>query len=899
MRRDYSNSEVADLADAIDKFLSVSPDASIIIPLFSLAFRGLLTMHFNATGKEPLCIFYCESSKVSVCLSNRVSADERAAMKYFLSVSSSFDKGLCIDICRQLNSKSFWISPEDEESVWLLNEYYDVYENVRRRFIGSQKDEFNDFAFFMHDVTCREEGEDIYIPFASERMLSVIYYDIYHYGRVSADCCYRRALAYCWYQELNFPLYEEVVDQFRPQMLYRDQSQWFDKDRYGVILCELPDNDYLAEYLVDKLLSVKYDRAYILVPASFLAGKENLALRKRLSESGRLSEVLSLPDLGIGDYALIMLDDNEMQVTSFVDAHGMYWMNKDPGKSQWENLDDLLEILNMRFPELDDWEEQYINFPSPEFRNNGYILNPKYYIKHKLSYEGDGECEYVKLGDLLSLCFSSKLSDGETVYCNYNLAPANEFAKASFRRVTPSVSMVIMDESELPVVDKDCLVCYFDVSAGINGNRVLYWQVNNSRSLYIDVFSATHCFTVDTKRVDPDYLIHQLYRPETYLQIRQKSTLSFFSLEGIDNYPLKDILIPLPKAKSRKESLAIQKQIYERKKKIFACQDDVVTDLPAKVEEKTSLSPIAIDKNRNITFVDYNWSFRLPTKMFALYVFLMRTSVDERGNRIDITHKNIADYHYEIGRIYYAVKIKLNDYRNSLPDTFSEEYESNVKNIQDNAFSELINKTNKKIEEKLKGIVSDEIIEKYLIPSGANKSRNVVFDAEITVDSGFPKDFFSESNCCYPDSHYPEEAVLRHGVTAGGLKYEYEPTAQKENPLREKDRKYYELIVRNDVDLFEISQNLGESHRIIVDNEDVRKLFRCKIPHAYDGTGTYTPIKIGSGAFARNVECVKLYNPDKEQYLIAGIRSLSYEKRGWNEFAVFEFSQIYEKKLNI
>lgn len=489
--------------------------------------------------------------------------------------------------------------------------------------------------------------------------------------------------------------------------------------------------------------------------------------------------------MGLGDYALITLDDNEMQVTSFVDAHGMYSMNKDQGKCQWENLDDLLEIL--KECQLDDWEEKYINFPSPEFRNNGYILNPKYYIKHKLSYEGDGECEYVKLGDLLSLCFSSKQSDGETVYCNYNLAPANEFTKASFRRVTPSVFMLIVDESELPVVDKDCLVCYFDVSAGINGNRVLYWQVNNSRSLYIDVLSttcATHCFTVDTKRVDPDYLIHQLYRPETYLQIRQKSTLSFFSLEGIDNYPLEDILIPLPKAKSRKESLAIQKQIYVRKKKIFACQDDVVTDLPAKVEEKTSLSPIAIDKNRNITFVDYNWSFRLPTKMFALYVFLMRTSVDERGNRIDITHKNIVDYHYEIGRIYYAVKIKLNDYRNSLPDTFSEEYESNVKNIQDNAFSELINKTNKEFEKNLKGIVSKEIIERYQIPSGANKSRNVVFDAEITVDSGFPKDFFSESNCCYPNSHYSEEELINLDVT--------------EDSIRKIVGKDYKLIVQDD-----------------------------------------------------------------------------------------------------
>lgn len=877
MRRDYSNSEVADLADAIDKFLSVSPDASIIIPLFSLAFRGLLTMHFNATGKEPLCIFYCESSKVSVCLSDRVSADERAAMKYFLSVSSSFDKGLCIDICRQLNSKSCWINPEDEESVWLLNEYYDVYENVRRRFIGSQEDEFNDFAFFMHDVTCREEGEDIYIPFASERMLSVIYYDFYHYGRVSADCCYLRALAYCWYQEPNFPLNEEVVDQFRPQMLYRDQSQWFDKDRYGVILCELPDNGYLAEYLVDKLLSVKYDRAYILVPASFLAGKENLALRKRLSESGRLSEVLSLPDLGIGDYALISLDDNEMQVTTFIDAHGMYLMNKDLGKSQWENLDDLLEILKEWLPELDDWEEQYIHFPSPEFRNNGYILNPKYYIKHKLSYEGDGECEYVKLGDLISSYEGVTGCSGEMVLrCNYNLAPDNEFVKPEFRKIA--------SDDSTKVVDKDCLVCCYDESMGFNANRLFYWHVDNAYKLSADKYANTAAFVVDTDRVDPDYLIHQLYRKEIYLQIRQRETFSGIYLGWLNLCsPLEDILIPLPKAKSRKESLAMQKQIYERKKKIFACLDDAVTDLPAKVEEKTGLSPIVIGKDRNIMFVDYNKKFRLETKMFALYVFLMRTSVDERGNRIDITHKNIADYHYEIGRVYYAVKRKLNDYRKSLPDTFSEEYESNVKNIQDNAFSELINKTNKKIEEKLKGIVSDEIIEKYLIPSGANKSRNVVFDAEITVDSGFPKDFFSESNCCYPNSHYPEVELINLDVT--------------EDSIRKMVGKVYTLMVQDDDDLLEIRQNPDESHKILVKNTDVRELFCCRRKMDYDGNAVYTPLD-GSGAFSqKKVKYVKLYNPDSKHYLCLEIKALSYEKRDWEEYAVFRFEKVCDTNL--
>ena len=269
--------------------------------------------------------------------------------------------------------------------------------------------------------------------------------------------------------------------------------------------------------------------------------------------------------------------------------------------------------------------------------------------------------------------------------------------------------------------------------------------------------------------------------------------------------------------------------------------------------------------------------------MFALYVFLMRTSVDERGNRIGITHKNIADYHYEIGRIYYAVKIKLNDYRNSLPDTFSEEYESNVKNIQDNAFSELINKTNKKIEEKLKGIVSDEIIEKYQIPSGANKSRNVVFDAEITVDSGFPKDFFSESNCCYPNSHYSEEELINLDVT--------------EDSIRKIVGKDYKLLVQDDDDLLEISQNLGKSHKIIVKNTDVRELFSCRRAMDYDGKDVFTPSRDGSGAFARKVKYVKLYNPGSKHYLYLEIKDLSYEKRDWKEFAVFRFAKLCDTNL--
>lgn len=891
MGKDCIKSEIADLANTIDKFLSISPDAPITIPLFSLSCRNLLDIHSDATGSEPSCVFYCDSVKVSVCLSRNVSEEEREAVKYFLSTSSSFEKELCIDICRQLLAIGIDnMDPGSDIMFRYLNQLHDLYIRIYNQFYLEGKDGKNDLADFLYSGITR--GQKVYVPFASDRML--------RFGSamnefVTADYCSRRSMAFDMYRPDNFPLLEQTVTSHRPQLLCRDRSQWFDRDEYDTILCELPENDYQAEYLVDKLLSVKYDRAFILVPATFLAGEKNLALRKKLSESGRLSEVLSLPDMGIGDYALITLDDNEMQVTSFVDAHGMYSMNKDQGKDDRENLEVLLEVLQFSLPELEDWQEQYIDFPSPEFRNNGYILNPKYYIRHTLSYEGEGEYEEVKLGDLLTPDPPTKEADGNIVYCNYGLAPANEFAKANYRRF----SHLDASDEVSPVVDRDCLVCYFNGPEDFRGCRMLYWKANNPQSLYFDGFEWADGFVVDTERVDPDYLIHQLYRPETYLQIRQTRTLSYGYLGDWENcHPLEDIRIPLPKAKSRKDSLAIQKQIYERKKKIFACIDDTVTDLPDKVEVKTGLSPIVIDKNRNITFVDYNRSFQLPTKMFALYVFLMRTSVDERGNRIDITHKNIVDYHYEIGRIYYAVKRKLNDYRKILPSSFWEEYKINVKNIQDNAFSELINKTNKEIEKNLKGIVSDEIIEKYKIPSGVNKSRNVIFDAEISVDSGFPKDFFSESDCCCPDSHYPEEAVLRHGVTAGGQKYEYEPTAQKENPLREKDRKYYELIVRNDVDLFEISQNPGESHRIIVDNEDVRKLFRCKIPHAYDGTGTYTPIKIGSGAFARNVEVVKLYNPDREQYLIAGIRSLSYEKRGWNEFAVFEFSQILEKKLN-
>lgn len=884
MRRGYSNSEVADLVDTIDKFLSESPDASIIIPLFSLAFRGLLTMHFNATGKEPLCIFYCESSKVSVCLSNRVSADERAAVKYFLSASSSFNKELCIEICRKLSTMSCFVGPEDYGISWYSTECYYVYYSIYSRFFSSQKDAFEDFAFFMRKITCFE-GENVYIPFASERLLSVIYDDIYYYGSVSADWCNHRAMAYCWYQKSNYPLDEEVVEQFRPNMQYRDLSQWFDRAPYGVILCELPDNDYQAEYLVDKLLSVKYDRAYILVPASFLAGEENLALRKRLSESGRISEVLSLPDFGKGDYALIRLDDNVMQVTRFIDVHGMYMFDKDEGKDEYENLEILIEALLCPFGlNTDGWEEQYIDFPSPEFRNNGYILNPKYHIKHTLSYEGDGECEYVKLGDLISSYEGVTGCSGEMVLrCNYNLAPDNEFVKPEFRKIA--------SDDSTKVVDKDCLVCCYDKSMGFNANRLFYWHVDNAYKLSADKYDDTETFVVDTDRVDPDYLIHQLYRKETYLQIRQRITFSGIYLGWLNLCsPLKDILIPLPKAKSRKESLAIQKQIYERKKKIFSCLDDAVTDLPTKGEEKTSLSPIAIDKNRIITFVDYNTSFRLPTKMFALYVFLMRTSVDERGIRIDITHKNIADYHYEIGRIYYAVKIKLNDYRKSLPDTFSEEYESNVKNIQDNAFSELINKTNKKIEEKLKGIVSDEIIEKYQIPSGANKSRNVVFDAEITVDSGFPKDFFSESNCCYPNSHYSEEELIKLDEPVDAL-------ADESMAQSEKVGKYYQVIVSDDEDLLEICQNLGESHRIVVENTDIRQLFTCKKTTTSDGKVVFTPLPGRSGALTPKVKYVKLYNPDSKHYLYLEIRDLSYENRDWKEYAVFRFEKVCDTNL--
>lgn len=873
----------AELGNAIDDFLAECPDAAVIIPLFSLACRNLLEIHSNKANTESLRVIFTNSSNEFVCLSDAVSDEEREAVDYFISMSHLLDVDRCVEICKKLSTIRL-----DYDPIHKLNDrHFDqalrsLYLRLYDKFKGTKRIPLY-FSDFLNHIMHLEWDTEVYVPFASERLLKL---GVVDNGFVTADFCSARDFAFNMYRMDNYALhYGGKLSVSRPKMYFRHISHWFDKDEYDTILCELPDNRNLAEYLVGKLICVKYDRAYILVPSSFLASEKNSDLRKKLSESGKLSEVLSLPDMGLGDYALITLDDNEMQVTSFVDAHGMYLMNKDQGKSQGENLDDLLEILDMRFPELDDWEEQYINFPSSEFRNNGYILNPKYYIKHKLSYEGDGECEYVKLGDLLSPCWSTKQSDGEIVYCNYDLAPANEFAKASFRRVTPSVVMdEDMDESELPVVDKDCLVCYFEVSAGFNGNRVLYWQVNNSRSLFIDEFDGADVFTVDTKRVDPNYLIHQLYRPETYLQIRQASTLSFVSLEDTDNYhPLEDIQIPLPKAKSRKESLAIQKQIYERKKKIFACLDDAVTDLPDNVEVKTSLSPIVIDKNRNIKFIDYNRTVPLQAKMFALYVFLMRTSVDERGNRIGITHKNIADYHYEIGRIYYAVKRKLNDYRKSLPESFGEEYKSNVKNIQDNAFSELINKTNKEIEKYLKGAVPDEIIEKYQIPSGANRSRNVVFDAEITVDSGFPKDFFSESNYCYPNSHYSEEELINLDVT--------------EDSIRKIVGKDYKLIVQDDDDLLEISQNLDESHKILVKNTDVRELFCCRRAMDYDGKDVFTPSRDGSGAFARKVKYVKLYNPDSKHYLYLEIKDLSYEKRDWKEFAVFRFAKLCDTNL--
>lgn len=811
IRKGNSSKRILERVSAIEKFMAVCPSCPIIIPLFSLACRQMLEIHNDPKDVVSASAIFCNSDKESVHFSSEVSIEEKDLVRKFMSMSSLFNGDSGMELCKVL-------CKIHKSEVRSNSKLCDLYKKIYNKFYIFD-DENELYSRFLYKIVKVNKVTNVYIPYANSRIIRIG-------GQHAADL----TAEYEDIRTMAFEMYEDFMSFLRSGRICRSCSEWFDKDNYDIILCELPDNMYQVEFLIDKLLSVNYEWTYIVVPASFLGSDDYTELRKRLFNSGRLSGVDTIPDFNIGEYAVISLSCSPRDVIVFSDIHGYYLVNKDETCSDLQNIEDIIDIFTNSNPnpEVGDWRVDWrVNDKDKtgEFQTNGYILNPKYYINPKPQYEGTGKPDYKKLSDILEpilyhrhIACAEIDKDDIILKSSFNLAPANEYDDARFQRIADRYGYV---------TDKDCLLNYFVDAKGDYNNKFIYWTSQKGVKLCVDNAAV---YIVKTDIVDPNYLIHQLYRKETYLQVRQKSTISNLQFGMLTNYAYMELEIPIP---SGADSLESQKKIFEWKKNISLCKNkDIAYSLEDAKEKKSYdiLSPITIDRD-GIVFNDYKAHVKLETKQLCYYIFLLRDFVDTKGNLVDVEYKDLSDYSLEIGKIYHTLKRKSNSY---LDDTDIVKYSIiNVKKLND--FKELLNnvkddcsidkqfeklqsivsKINDKIENELKvNGIKDDIIKSYKIPNGKSASRNIKLNVDIHIDNHLlPEDFFKTYN--HPNSSRIniinllenskdiEKNESKKGITSEPLKLKINPD-KLDSSIYEVDKgnSYkFRIFLRKDEDL--------------------------------------------------------------------------------------------------
>lgn len=734
------------LQEIIDTFMAYNHDAPVIVALVSLAFEQVLQVT-DVSEADSSRILFVGSKDECVAFAPDCPEARILPTRTLLRLSGALNQDSCVAFCKAL----IQIIKEDSDQLlsdindsdigvwWDPNEWPMYGECVRSKDL--ERIYLNLFGricpnkapshYFNRLISCFVEG-DSYIVFASHSFYRD-YEDIeeqFHVGLYPHDI-YEYWDEKIWAMDVFNPRYVIDLD-LRPVQQCRDLDQWFSNpEGYMTILCQVPYNRYLVYPVIEKLLEAKFRKALLLVNAGFLSDFDPNTYNARglLTSSGKISWVMSLPGVADDNYALICLEAKNCEQVTFVDGYSRYKLANFSNGNIEDNLKEFEDTC------IEMIENQQVDSLSVQVGigevQSATTLNPAFFVNPLPEFEGDGEFDYIELGQFLEVepmapdeCL--RFLEGKRPLLTPSGFPQNEFGKVRFNAsINPDNSF------GYKFMEGRRNVIYYSRESGKDQFAI----VEQSESFAVD-FSCRP-LTVYSRSIDIHYLLHQLYRKEIYLQVPLKGKYE------LDNFEkrFEKILIPVPKGP---DSLSRQQQIYETAKKVYLSHNDDPLSYDIRQDSITKsdkVSDISLDcENCTISFLDYNHTIELESQHFAIYLFLLRPTADSKAIK-DKT--SLTDYKYELAKIYYAIKSKANRYSETPQSTaFSKVFDS-MDNILCQ-FSQKVSKINRQLKEELQPLTSQAST--YCIPSGQGVNRRIRIDAgkHIVVSRGFPANFLDK-----------------------------------------------------------------------------------------------------------------------------------------------------------
>lgn len=733
------------LQEMIDTFMAYNHDAPVIVALVSLAFEQVLQVT-DVSEADSSRILFVGSKDECVAFAPDCPEARILPTRTLLRLSGALNQDSCVAFCKAL----IQIIKEDRDEQFQLISEYNVGEGIspdvlygeglRSAELGKlYQNLFNKICpnkapshYFNRLVSLLVKGS-AYVVFASQSFYpdrNEGKYGLFHVG-MDPHNIYEYWNEKIWAMETFNPRFLGLGP--RPTLMCRDLDQWFSNPKgYETILCQVPYNRYLVYPVIEKLLEAKFEKALLLVNAGFLSDFDPNTYNARglLTSSGKISWVMSLPGVADDNYALICLEPKNCEQVTFVDGYSRYKLANYSNDNIEDNLDEFKDtcIEMIENPQVDSLSVK-VSLGEVQFAKT---LNPAFFVNPLPEYEGEGEYDYIELGQVLGngrdpFGVIGLISEGRRPLLTPSGFPQNEFGEVRFNAsITPDDITEYVTEYE----GRRNVIYYSRVFG-----KDQFAIVEQSESFAV-VFSCQP-LPVNSRSIDIHYLLHQLYRKEIYLQVPLKGKYE------LDNFEkrFEKILIPVPKGPDR---LARQRKIYETAKKVYLSHNDDPLSYDIRQDSITKsdkVSDISLDcENCTISFLDYNHTIELESQHFAIYLFLLRPTAD----RMAIKDKtSLTDYKYELAKIYYALKSKANRYSETPQSTAFFKVFFSMDDIL-SRFSQKVSKINKILQEELQPLTSQD--NSYCIPSGPGVNRRIRIDAgkHIVVSRGFPADFLDK-----------------------------------------------------------------------------------------------------------------------------------------------------------
>lgn len=734
------------LQEIIDTFMAYNHDALVIVALVSLAFEQVLQVT-DVSEADSSRILFVGSKEECVAFAPDCPEARILPTRTLLRLSGALNQDSCVAFCKALIQI---IKEDSDEQFQLISEYNlgegispDVFpaygEGLWSAELGNlYQNLFNKICpnkapshYFNRLVSLLVEGS-AYVVFASQSFYPDRYegeHGLFHVG-MDPHNIYEYWNEKIWAMETFNPRFVGLGP--RPTLMCRDLDQWFSNpEGYETILCQVPYNRYLVYPVIEKLLEAKFGKALLLVNAGFLSDFDPNTYNARglLTSSGKISWVMSLPGVADDNYALICLEPKNCEQVTFVDGYSRYKLANYSNDNIEDNLDEFEDtcIEMIENPQVDSLSVQ-VSFGEVK---SATTLNPAFFVNPLPEYEGEGEYDYIELGQVLGngrhpSGVIGSTSGGRRPLLTSSGFPQNEFGKVRFNAsITPD------DSFEYKFMEGRRNVIYYSRESG----KEQFAIVEQAESFAVD-FSCLP-LTVYSRSIDIHYLLHQLYRKEIYLQVPLEDKYE------MDNFEkrFEKIVIPVPKGP---DSLARQQQIYETAKKVYLSHNDDPLSYDIRQDLITlsdKVSDISLDcENCTISFLDYNHTIELESQHFAIYLFLLRPTADRKAIK---DKSSLTDYKYELAKIYYALKSKANRYSETPQSTaFSKVFDS-MDNILCQ-FSQKVSKINRQLKKELQPLTSQGST--YCIPSGPGVNRRIRIEAgkHIVVSRGFPANFLDK-----------------------------------------------------------------------------------------------------------------------------------------------------------